>query len=85
MGLFWHNSETDEEEKGEFEKGSTKVRQQLGDLESEEAIIKDKERFGRVRNSLMNNLRAKYGYKVANRALWRVNRRITEGYFDGKT
>jgi len=32
-----------------------------GDLESEDAIMNDKERFGRVRTILMKQLRAKYG------------------------
>ena len=32
-----------------------------GELESEEAIMNDKERFGRVRTILMKQLRAKYG------------------------
>lgn len=53
-----------------------------GDLECEEAIMKDKERFGRARKTLMNYLRTKYGEEVANRALWRVNRRRTEGYLN---
>ena len=52
-----------------------------GDLECEEAIMSDKTRFGRVRTSLMKHLRAKYGKEIANRALWRVNRRYSEGYF----
>ena len=50
-----------------------------GELESEEAIMNDKERFGRVRTSLMKQLRAKYGIDVANRALYRINKRISEG------
>lgn len=52
-----------------------------GDLICEDAIISDKEKFGRVRKSMMKCLRTKYGSDVANRALWRVNRRRTEGYF----
>ena len=52
-----------------------------GDIVCEESIMKDKERFGRVRKSMMKYLRAKYGDDVAKRALWRVNRRRTEGYF----
>lgn len=52
-----------------------------GDLPCEEAIMNDKTRFGRVRKSMMKHLRAKYGKEIANRALWRVNRRRTEGYF----
>jgi len=52
---------------------------QNGELESEEAIMNEKERFGRVRTSLMKQLRAKYGDDVANRALYRINKRISEG------
>jgi len=50
----------------------------------EEAIIKDKERFGRVRTSMMEYLRAKYGLNIANRALNRVNKRMQENYFSSK-
>ncbi|MDE1770901.1 MAG: hypothetical protein KGI28_10190 [Thaumarchaeota archaeon] len=46
-----------------------------GELDCEEAIIQDKERFGRVRKSLMNYLRSEYGVEMANRALWRTNKR----------
>jgi hypothetical protein len=52
---------------------------QNGELESEEAIMNDKERFGRVRTSLMKQLRVKYGDDIANRALYRINKRISEG------
>ena len=52
---------------------------QNGELETEEAIMNEKERFGRVRTSLMKQLRAKYGDDVANRALYRINKRISEG------
>jgi hypothetical protein len=41
----------------------------------------DKERFGRVRKSMMTYLREKYGSQVADRALWRVIILRTEGYF----
>lgn len=51
------------------------------DLRCEEAIMKDKERFGRVRNSLMKHLRAEHGNELADRALRRINKRITDGYF----
>jgi len=54
----------------------------LNTLECEEAILKDKERFGRVRASLMEYLRAKNGNKSANRALSRVNKRLQEHYFN---
>jgi hypothetical protein len=49
-----------------------------GELESEDAIMIDKERFGRVRTILMKQLRAKYGDEIANRALYRINKRISE-------
>jgi F0F1-type ATP synthase membrane subunit b/b' len=52
---------------------------QNAELETEEAIMNEKERFGRVRTSLMKQLRAKYGDDVANRALYRINKRISEG------
>ena len=52
---------------------------QNGELDSEEAIMNDKERFGRVRTSLMKQLRTKYGKDIANRALYRINKRISEG------
>jgi len=81
MGLFWHNSETNEENYGELENMSAKLKQNLGDLECEEAILKDKERFGRVRMSMMNMLRAKHGDDLANRALSRVNKRVQKNYF----
>jgi hypothetical protein len=49
------------------------------ELECEEAIMSDKQRFGRVRTSLMRHLRAKYGNKTANRALSRINKRSSKG------
>ena len=49
-----------------------------GELESEDAIMNDKERFGRVRTTLMKQLRTKYGDDIANRALYRINKRISE-------
>jgi len=80
MGLFWQKDSTEQEEDGELESMSGKIKQKLGNLECEEAILKDKERFGRVRASLMEYLRAKNGNKSANRALSRVNKRLQEGY-----
>lgn len=58
-----------------------RIDENKGDLECEEAIINEKTRFGRVRTSFMRHLRAKYGNKTANRVLWRVNRRRSQGYF----
>jgi len=45
-----------------------------------DTIMSDKEKFGRVRKSMIKYLKAQYGDDVAKRALWRVNRRRTEGY-----
>jgi hypothetical protein len=56
-----------------------------GELESEDAIMNDKERFGRVRTILMKQLRAKYGEGIANRALYRINKRISDGSLRVKT
>ena len=80
MGLFWGNDDTEQEEDGEIERMTLEMRVKLGDLECEEAIIKDKDRFGRVRASLMGYLRAKHG-SSADRALSRVNKRLQENYF----
>ena len=46
------------------------------DLECEEAIIKDKERFGRVSTIKMRYLREKYGRNMADRALARIQKRF---------
>ena len=73
MGLFSQNSETKQEENRELKKS-------LGELECEEAILNDKQEFGRVRNSMMKVLRAKHGNDIANRTLNRINKRIQEGY-----
>jgi len=74
MGWFTQNDETEQEETGE-------IMNEEANLVCEEAIIKDKERFGRVRASLMEYLRAKHSDDIANRALSRVNKRIQENYF----
>ena len=50
-----------------------------GELECEEVIMNEKERFGRVRTSMMKNLREKYGKEVADRALSRINKRLSQG------
>jgi len=84
MGWFTPNTETNEEDYGELENMSTKLIQNLGELECEEAIIQDKERFGRVRKSMMNMLRSKHGDEIANRALSRVNKRLQKNYFYSK-
>ena len=73
MIKFWDNKREDEKMKED-------TRTIDGNLECEEQIIDDLERFGRVRNTLMRYLRANFGERIANRALWRVNKRKTNGY-----
>jgi len=78
MRRFWDN--TREEESLEEE---TRIID--GNLDCEEQIIDDIERFGRVRTSLMKNLRQNFGSNTANRALWRVRKRKTNGYLQEKS
>ncbi|QUC65729.1 hypothetical protein NsoK4_07765 [Nitrosopumilus sp. K4] len=49
------------------------------ELACEDAIILDKQRFGRVRTSLMKHLRSEYGEEIANRVLARINKRASKG------
>ena len=82
MRKFWQNNSTIQEDNGELENMARKFKQNLGELQCEEAIMTDKKRFGRVRMHMMNVLRAEHGDDIANRALGRVNKRIQEGYFN---
>jgi len=76
MRKFWQNSRAIQEDNREIKNEPTKLQQNLAELECEEAIIEDKERFGRARKSMMKVLRIKDSEDVANRALSRVNKRI---------
>ena len=78
MRKLWQNNDTNQEDNGELENYSKKIKQSLAELECEESIIGDKKEFGRVRKSLMNMLRAKHGDEIANRALSRVNKRMQQ-------
>jgi len=49
------------------------------ELACEDAIILDKQRFGRVRTSMMKHLRSKYGEEISNRILSRINKRASTG------
>ena len=51
----------------------------VDELACEDAIILDKQRFGRVRTSMMKHLRSEYGDEVANRVLSRINKRASKG------
>jgi len=73
MRKFWDNS-------GEEDSLEEETRTIDGNLDCEEQIMEGIERFGRVRTSLMKNLRQIFGNDIANRALWRVRKRKTNGY-----
>ena len=49
------------------------------ELACEDAIISDKQRFGRVRTSMMRHLRSVHGEVIANRVLARINKRASKG------
>ena len=49
------------------------------ELACEDAIILDKQRFGRVRTSMMKHLRSEYSEEIANRVLSRINKRASTG------
>jgi hypothetical protein len=51
----------------------------LDELACEDAIILDKQRFGRVRTSMMKHLRSEHGEEIANRVLSRINKRASNG------
>jgi len=51
----------------------------LDELTCEDAIILDKQRFGRVRTSMMKHLRSEHGEEIANRVLSRINKRASNG------
>lgn len=73
MRILWEN-------KRKKENSEERTRIIDGNLECEEQIIKDIKRFGRVRTSLMKNLRQRFGDNVANRALWRIRKRKTKSF-----
>ena len=54
-------------------------KQALSELACEDAIISDKQRFGRVRTSMMKHLRSEHGDEIANRVLSRINKRASNG------
>jgi hypothetical protein len=51
----------------------------LSELACEDAIILDKQRFGRVRTNMMKHLRSEYGEEISNRVLSRINKRASTG------
>jgi hypothetical protein len=76
MMKFWNkkrNGETLQDMHGFYQA------KRKANTECEEEVIRDKQRFGRVRKSTMQDLRKEYGVETANRALWRVSKRETRG------
>ena len=63
---------------------STMDSEASSELACEDAIISDKQRFGRVRTSLMKHLRLEHGEKIANRTLARINKRASNGSHEMK-
>ncbi|MGC1708276.1 MAG: hypothetical protein WA799_00530 [Nitrosotalea sp.] len=43
--------------------------------------MSEKTRFGRVRKTFMEYMREEYGSDIADRTLWRINRRKAKSYF----
>lgn len=81
MRKFWEKPRNDETTQEEQRPSQVK---HGGNRECEETIIKDKQRFGRVRKSTMQDLREEYGREIADRALWRVSKRQTRGCLQEK-
>ncbi len=63
---------------------STMDSEASSELACEDAIISDKQRFGRVRTSMMKHLRSEHGEKIANRVLSRINKRASNGSLEMK-
>ena len=63
---------------------STMDSEASSELACEDAIISDKQRFGRVRTSMMKHLRLEYSEKIANRTLARINKRASNGSHEMK-
>jgi hypothetical protein len=53
--------------------------QALSELACEDTIILEKQRFGRVRTSMMKHLRSEHGEEIADRVLSRINKRASKG------
>ena len=64
--------------------GTETIQDKKRELECEEAIIAEKNRFTRIRKHFMAYMRAEYGEEIADRTLWRVNRRRSRGYLNNQ-
>lgn len=83
MRKFWKMEEDNKKIEEWFNKNQAELdykQQRLNkikeNLECEEAILEEKQRFGRVRTSAMSYMRERYGINVADRAMWRINKRF---------
>lgn len=82
MRKFWEDKRKDRKEKEtltEHERIDNQKQQELNkiqqELDCEQAMINEKETFGRVRTTMLKYLRTKYGQELTNRVQWRVNKR----------
>ena len=82
MRRFWEDkrkNKKEQEKLTEYERNYNEKQVELTkmqqELDCEEAIINEKETFGRMRTSMMKYLRTKYGQELTNRIQWRINKR----------
>jgi hypothetical protein len=82
MRKFWEDKRKVRNEKEtitDYERIDNQKQQELNkiqqELDCEQAIINEKETFGRVRTTMMKYLRTKYGQELTNRIQWRINKR----------
>lgn len=82
MRKFWEDKRENKKEKEtltEYERNYNEKQVKLTniqhELDCEQAMINEKEQFGRVRTMMMKYLRTKYGQELTNRAQWRINKR----------
>ncbi len=83
MRKFWENKGKDKKEdealienQQEDSKRQAELNKIQQELDCEQAIIGEKQRFGRVRTTKMKYLRTKYGQELADRVQWRINKRL---------
>lgn len=79
MRKFWEQDKKVKEILTEDEHNYNKKQEKLSklqqELDCEQAIINEKETFGRVRTTMLKYLRTKYGQELTDRAQWRINKR----------
>ncbi len=82
MRKFWEDKgekkkvmETLTEHERNYNEKQVKLTKIQQELDCEQAMINEKETFGRVRTTMMRYLRTKYGQELTNRIQWRINKR----------